>query len=74
VLGLLHGHLRRSHDAWAMRKPRFSLTTGGIETKVEADQRADEAAAVRSKDTVCRSRRASVSLSRIYSNCPLTSP
>ena len=34
VLGLLHGHLRHSHDACAMRKPRFSLTTGGVETNL----------------------------------------
>lgn len=62
---LLHGHLKHSHDAWAVRKPRFSLTTGGFETNFEADQRADEAAVSHSNDTVCRSRHASVSLSNI---------
>ena len=61
--GLLHGHLKRSHDAWAVRNPRFSSTTGGFETNSEADKRADDAAALRSSDTVCRSHCASVSLS-----------
>lgn len=65
VQGLLRGHLKRSHDAWAVRKPRFSSTTGGFETNFEADQRAAEAATSRFSDTVCRSRRASVSLSNI---------
>ena len=63
VQGLLHGHLKRSHDAWAVRNPRFSSTTGGFETNSEADKRADDAAALRSSDTVCCSRCASVSLS-----------
>jgi hypothetical protein len=71
VQGLLRGHLKRSHDAWAVRKPRFSSTTGGFETNFEADQRGDEAAASRSSDAVCRSRRAYVSLSNYCCNHPL---
>jgi hypothetical protein len=67
VLGLLRGHLKRSHDIWAVRKPRISSTPGGFkfETDIEAGQRAAEAAASRSSDTVCRSRRASVSLFKL---------
>ena len=66
--GLLRGHLKRSHDVWAVRKPRCSSTTGEFETMFEADLRADEAAALRSSDAV---RRASVSLSNYTGNHPL---
>ena len=61
VRGMLRGHLKRSHDAWAAGRPRFSTANGRFETNDEAQQRAAEDGASRSTDIALRSRRADVS-------------
>ncbi|KAG6864184.1 hypothetical protein C0991_011759, partial [Blastosporella zonata] len=57
LLGLFHGQLKRSRDGWAKSQPRFSQTTGILETAREAQGRAAEQTASHLESVTSRSRR-----------------
>lgn len=73
ILGLLYGHLKRSHDGWARAQSRFCEGTGRVETREETDQRLAEENEIRYANVGSRSRRQSVSISSFSlssSSCP----
>lgn len=63
LLGLLHGHLKRSREGWTKAQSRFCQETGRIETNEETHQRLAQESEIRYATVASRSRRQTVSIS-----------
>jgi hypothetical protein len=75
LLGLFHGHLKRSREGWAKVKSRFCEETGRLETNEETHQRLSQEDEIRYATVASRSRRQTVSIPSFSSlEVPCTHP